>query len=399
MTRRRFVRDGALGCLSLAAAPMINLGRVSLDASEPVEVSTRAIDLVRSSTVIDMLGLLTLDWAKLFRWQRRAGEFDDSDFRQLELSGVSVFHPAVDTGLKDEGRAARKWIEGWNLLLGSNVCRLSRVETSQDLLRIPATGRIGVIVGFQNSNHFHSRADVATFFRLGQRVSQLTYNERNRLGSGCYVRWDRGLTSFGADIVDAMNDAGMAIDISHCGERTSLEAIRASRRPVLITHGNCRALNPGQPRCKSDEVIRKMAAGGGVMGITIVRSFVGRSPTIESLLDHFAHVAKVAGVEHVGLGSDVDVRALDPRSGQPLAFYAIEGLDSFARVFQITDGLLRRGFSRGDIELVLGGNFRRALAAIWPTQSAETAAREWRRDPFCPVSSPGLPPSIVRDSR
>jgi len=400
MTRRSVMRNGLLCGLNLAVSPMINFGRLKLFAGEPVEISTRAVDLVLGSNVIDMLGLLTLDWPRLVRWQRRPGAFGEADFRELVSSGVKVFHPAIDTGFVEPVQAALTWIEGWNLMLGSHVCRLARVESAPDLLRIPDTGRIGIIIGFQNSTHFKRPGDVAKFFELGQRVSQLTYNERNALGSGCYERRDRGLTSFGGEIVAAMNEAGMAIDISHCGERTSLDAIAASRRPVLITHGNCKALSAGQPRCRSDEVIRKMAAGGGVMGITVVSAFLGRSPTIETLIDHFEHVTRLTGVEHVGLGSDVDIHAVDPRSGKPLEFYAIRGLDPAARVFQIADGLLRRGFGARDVELILGGNFRRVLGAIWPPVADPAGSRlEWRRDPFCPAPRPGMPDSVVTRSR
>lgn len=392
MTRRRFVRQSALAGIALGLAPMINLGRATLFAATPVAVSTRAIDLVLGNVVIDMLGLLTLDWAKMFRWQRRRGAFGDRDLVALERSGVRIFHPAVDTGLNDPVKSVLSWIDGWNNLLGSQVCRLARVETASDLLRIPRTGRIGVVVGFQNSSHFHTRDDVALYYRMGQRVSQLTYNENNRLGFGCAARYDRGLTPFGAEIVAAMNETGMAIDVSHCGERTSLDAVSASRRPVLVTHSNCSALNPGQPRCKSDGMLRKMGSAGGVIGITVVRAYVGRPPTFETLLDHFEHAAKVAGVEHVGLGSDVDVEGVDPRTGRPHPFYTIEGLDPVARVFQICDGLLRRGFSDTDVAGVLGGNFVRALREIWPEEPAgEAANRAWTRDPFCPEVTPPLP--------
>src|SRR5665811_877686 len=103
----------------------------------------------------------------------------------------------------------------------------------------------------------------------------------------CIRDRDEGLTAYGARIVQRMNQVGMAVDISHCGDRTTLDAIEASRRPVLVTHSNCRALVPGAARCKTDEAILRMAAKGGVMGITMVRSFVrsaGRV-TIEHVLD------------------------------------------------------------------------------------------------------------------
>jgi membrane dipeptidase len=388
VNRRQLLKTGMLGGLAMVASPLISRGRCRLWASEPLVVSTRAVDLVLGSTVIDMLSLLTLDWSKLARWQESPAEFRESDYRQLEASGVNIFHPAVETGKRHAYRAALHWVSGWNRLIAARGCFLARIDSIASLQLTPKLGKLGVLIGFQNSDHFRTRADVETFYRLGQRVSQLTYNGRNRLGSGCYEATDRGLTPFGAEVVAEMNRVGMAIDVSHCGERTSLEAIGASRQPVLATHANCRALVPGQPRCKSDAVIRRLARGGGVIGLTVVRAFVGRQrfPTIDDLLDHFDHVVRVAGVEHVGLGSDVDFVALEGKSGRVRPFYAIRGLDPPARVFQIADGLLRRGYAPRDVQLILGGNFRRALAGIFPDSFwSPLPERETRRDPFCPA--------------
>lgn len=376
---------------------MLNLGRFRLFAQAGPEISTRAADLVLGSRVIDMLGLLTLDWKKLFRWHRRPAEFGEEDYRLLQLSGVDVFNPAVETSARDPYTGAMRWITGWNHLLRSHGCFISEVDSPADVVRAPAQGQVGVIIGFQNSNHFRTVVDVRGFYGLGQRVSQLTYNGRNALGSGCYVEPDTGLTRFGADVVAEMDRVGMAIDLSHCGERTARDAMEVSRRPVLITHSNCRALVPGHPRCKTDATIRRMAATGGVMGITVVRAFVSHSPrpSLDDVLDHFDHVARLVGVEHVGLGSDVDVTAVDPATGRPNPFYLIRGLDPVARVFQIADGLLRRGYAPREVELVLGENFRRALTAIWHAEPETVAsARDVRRDPFCPpprdvVPTPG----------
>jgi membrane dipeptidase len=144
-------------------------------------------------------------------------------------------------------------------------------------------------------------------------------------------------------------------------------------------------------RCKSDRVIRLLAAGGGVMGITMVRAFVSLrpQPTLDDVLDHFDHVVKLVGPEHVGIGSDVDVDAADPRTGQVRAEYAIRGLHPATRVFQLAEGLLRRGYTERDAELVLGGNFVRVLSATWPDDSWGPASpRDLQRDPFCPVPPP-----------
>src|SRR5436190_9414448 len=163
-----------------------------------------------------------------------------------------------------------------------------------------------------------------------------------------------------------MNEIGMAVDISHCGDRTTLNAIEASRMPVLVTHSNCRALVPGIARCKTDEAIKHMAAKGGVMGITMVRSFVrsaGRV-TIEHVLDHIDHITKLVGVEHVGIGSDVDLNGRDTLA-QPLRKFDLDGIDYAKKIFDLTEGLLSRNYSNRNIELILGGNFERALTETW----------------------------------
>jgi membrane dipeptidase len=163
-----------------------------------------------------------------------------------------------------------------------------------------------------------------------------------------------------------MNRVGMAVDISHCGDRTSLDAIEASRKPVLVTHSNCRALVPNSARCRTDEAIRRMAVKGGVMGVTMVRIFVraGGPATMEDVLDHIDHVANVAGVEHVGVGSDVDLdgRDLSIRSTRK---FDLDGIDYAKKIYDLTEGLVRRNYSSDDIELILGGNFERALSEVW----------------------------------
>jgi membrane dipeptidase len=163
-----------------------------------------------------------------------------------------------------------------------------------------------------------------------------------------------------------MNAVGMAVDISHCGDRTTLNAIEASRKPVLVTHSNCRALVPGSSRCKTDEAIRRMAAKGGVMGFTMVRGFVRSSGrvTIEHVLDHVDHLVKVAGVEHAGIGSDVDLDGRDLLL-RPEHRFDLDDIDYSRKIYDLTEGLLRRKYSNRSIELILGGNFERALTAAW----------------------------------
>ncbi len=202
------------------------------------------------------------------------------------------------------------------------------------------------------------------FYALGQRVSQLTYDD-NRIGCGSSDPRGGGLSEYGSQIVERMNKIGMAVDVSHCADQTTLDAVCASSKPVLITHSNCRALVPRSARCKTDGAIKKVAASGGVMGVSMIRSFVssGGPATIENVLDHIDYVAKLVGVEHAGLGTDVDL------DGRDAPFCAkkidLDGIDYENKIYDVTEGLVRRNYGRRNIELILGGNFQRALSAIW----------------------------------
>jgi len=329
--------------------------------------STLAIDLVRRSTVIDMLGLLTLDYSKLSSWEARPASFAPHDLERLRGSGITIFHPAVGFTGGDVYSSSLGDITGWNEFIASHGSEFLRIDCPGDMGRAKATGRIGIVIGQQNSRHFRTLEDVDCFYSLGQRVSQLTYDD-NAIGGGSTDPRDVGLTAYGAQIIDRMNTVGMAVDISHCSDRTTLDALHASRKPVLVTHSNCRALVPASARCKTDEAIRFLASQGGVMGITMVRSFV-HAPgpaTIEDVLDHIDHVVKLVGVEHVGIGSDVDLDGRDSRI-RPKKHFDLDGIDYSQKIFDLTEGLIRRKYSPANIELILGGNFQRALNAIWST--------------------------------
>jgi len=236
------------------------------------------------------------------------------------------------------------------------------------------------MMGIQNSEHFQKPGDVKRYFQLGQRCSQLTYNTQNLLGSGSTERVDGGITDWGVQVIQEMNDVGMLVDVSHCGDRTTLDAIELSPKPIAITHSNCRALN-NHPRLKTDEAIRKLAAKGGVMGITGVRMFVRDTEptTVEHVVDHIDHVVKLVGIEHVGIGTDADLDGYDDMPadqrkeliGMYKSSYAFrdridtDGFDHPRKTYDLTAALLRRGYGEQNIQAVLGGNFRRLLGATW----------------------------------
>ena len=379
-TRRTFLQLGTGAALS--AGPFINTGAFQVFAGSTATYSTRTIDLVVNSPVVDMLSLFSLE--KIFTAAATGGNplvFSREELLAIKQSGIDVFHPATGISGSNAHSIVLAFMAACNGLVAEFPDLLVRVASAADLRRAVAEGKLGIIPGVQNSDHFRSVQDVKSFHQLGQRVSQLTYNTQNLIGSGSTDRVDGGITDFGAQIVAAMNEVGMAVDVSHCGDRTTLDAFEISTRPVLITHSNCRTLVAGHPRCKSDAAIKAMARSGGVMGIAALRNFVtAQEPaTLDSYIDHIDHVARVAGLEHVGIGSDADLHGYDDLPGPLLerlkasfkSSYGfreridIEGLDHPKKMFDLVSGLIRRGYRDEQIRAVLGGNFSRVLAEIW----------------------------------
>lgn len=365
----------------LIAAPMFNLGRYQIFANSPTEYSARAINLVRQSTVVDMLCVPTLDFAKQAKWMADPESFTAADFQPFKDSGLNVIHPAMGLGGTNAYETTLKFFASWNAFIADRDQYFMRIDSAADFDRVKKSGKLGVLLGVQNSQHFRNPDDVDYFRALGQRVSQLTYNARNLIGNGATERRDEGISDFGVSIIERMNKVGMAIDVSHCGDRTTLDAFEISKKPVLITHSNVRTLASGHPRDKSDEAIKRVGAAGSVMGITGVRMFVkAEEPTtIEDYLNHFDHVRKLIGAQHLGVGSDIDLYGYDAmppelnkqlRGGYKGSYgfrekIDIEGINHPKRMFDLTEGLIRRKYSDDEIKGILGGNFARVLKQIW----------------------------------
>jgi membrane dipeptidase len=381
ITRRDMLKRTGAAAGAILAAPMFNRGRFRLFAGSITEYSRQAIDLIARTTVIDMLSPLTLDFNKQAKWFKDQETFTTSDLQPYRDSGINVFHPAIGMGGPNAYDSALQFFASWNGFIANDDEHFMRIDSASDFKRLKNSGKIGIILGLQNSEQFRRPDDVDFFRGLGQRVSQLTYNSRNLIGNGSTERRDEGISDFGVSIIERMNKVGMAVDVSHCGDRTTLDAFEISKKPVLITHSNCRALVPGHPRLKTDEAIKRVGETGSVIGITGVRMFVkGDEPTtVEHVLDHFDHVRKLIGAEHLGVGSDMDLYGYDAmpadlnkqlRAGYKGSYnfrekIDIEGLNHPKRMFDLTEGLIRRKYSDTDIEGILGGNFERVLAQIW----------------------------------
>lgn len=387
ISRRQLLKTAACAGAGLIAAPMFNRGRYAIFANSQTQYSARAIDLVKQSTVIDMLSVMTLDFNKQNRWFKNPESFTLADLQPFKESGINIFHPAIGMGGPDAYNTVLAFFASWNGFIADHDQDFMRVDSVGDLQRVKKSNKVGILLGLQNSDQFRRPDDVDFFYGLGQRVSQLTYNSRNLIGNGSTERRDEGISDFGVAIIERMNKVGMAVDVSHCGDRTTLDAFEISKKPVLITHSNCRALVPGHPRLKTDEAIKKVGEAGSVMGITGVRMFVkGDEPTtVEHVLEHFDHVRKLIGAEHLGVGSDIDLYGYDampPELNKQLragykGSYAfrekidVEGLNHPKRMFDLTEGLIRRKYNDKEIEGILGGNFKRVLSQIWTVENTE----------------------------
>ena len=390
MNRRTLLRAAATAATSLIAAPAILRGRFQLFAQSAQQYSARTIKLVRESPVVDMLCQFAFpDYREegtpiAEQWLRDPRTFTEADYVRFRDSGVKVLALGRGANTYDGGL---RFMAEWNGFIAARGEWFHRADEISDLTTVRTDGKLGIMITTQNSDHFRTAADVETFYQLGQRVSQLTYNFQNRLGSGFLENRDGGLSVFGAEVVKKMEEVGMAVDLSHCADTTTMDGIAAATKPPIFTHASARALIPNCRRCKTDESIRALAAKGGVIGIAMIRFMIRPEPpvTVEHVADHVDHIIRLVGPEHVGIGTDLDMDGRGnpiPRSGptaisqQPNfdrynAYYSdsggvqVDGIAHPKRILDLTEQLVRRRHSDDTIRLVLGGSFTRALGAVW----------------------------------
>lgn len=261
--------------------------------------------------------------------------------------------------------------------------RLIHVLQGDDIRQAKRDQKLGVIFGVQGiaPKIEDDPGLIRIVHKLGLRIAQLTYNERCSLGCGCLEQPDTGLTQLGRICIREMNHVGICVDLAHGGDRTMIDAIECSREPIIVSHGNARALCD-TPRNYADEALRQLGECGGVIGITaygpLCETQKGVRPTLNDMVDHIAYVADLIGVDHVGIGSDFF------ESESPVRFHAFFKVrypevfsqydlsnvyfDDFKRVEHfplLTEALLARGFSSEDTAKVLGGNFLRVFDQVW----------------------------------
>lgn len=256
-----------------------------------------------------------------------------------------------------------------------------------DLVQAKATGRLGVIYSFEAAEMLEGDIDAIDPFRAaGVLVMGLSYNRTTPFASGTMSSPSIGLTELGRQAVARMNARGVTVDISHSDEMSSLGAVAASRKPVLITHAGCAAVH-AHPRNKSDRLMRALADRGGVMGIYELSylTTAPAQPSLEIYFAHLTHALDVCGEDHVGIGSDALLWPFDtspdsmaewnasleqrkasgvaaPGEGPPPFVTELNRTDRFA---VIADELRRRGYGARVVDKILGGNFQRVFADTW----------------------------------
>jgi len=315
---------------------------------------------------------IVIDSLSIERW-------DEAGFAAAKQSGYTAIHtslanPNLEVALRD--------LEEWQKRFAEHPDKLIRATKAADIRRAKQEGRLAVVLGFQNATCMES--DLRNLDRLhekGARCIQLTYNARNLLGDGCTERTNCGLSDFGAAAVEHMNDLGILVDLSHCGEATSRDGIALSKKPPAFTHTMCKALHD-HVRAKSDDLLRAMAEKGGVTGIVTLGYFVGpEGVTVEDYLRHVDHAVKVCGIEHVGLATDYQIRGIEasatretwylPRLRSFKPSYRVRWppwipeLDKPDRFRVVARGLEQRGYRSSDIEKLLGLNWLRLFADVF----------------------------------
>ena len=299
-------------------------------------------------------------------------------FLEWREGGVGCVHTTL--AIWENARETLSVIGKWNRLFEEHSDLVALATSAEDIEAIRASGRTAVVFGFQNTAPLEDDIDLVRIFHtLGIRIVQLTYNVQNHIASGCWEDESHGISQFyGRNLVREMNEVGMLIDISHCNERTGFDAVRYSERPIAITHANPSGwvgldieLNR---RNKSDDLVREVAGGGGVIGLSMYPKIMrgGESTTLEDFCELVEWTAERFGIDAVGFGSDYHTghppeAIIWWRAGRWARSSPVAGalskwpswFDSPAKFPNVLEALKARGFSREELAKIAGGNWLR----------------------------------------
>lgn len=330
-----------------------------------VGIDEAALDLHRDAVVID--GLIIAKWDRQVFEDMRAGGLTAANCT------CAVWEGFVDTMAN---------IAKWKRWFAEHDDILLQVHGVADIHCAKREGRVGIILGWQNTYAIETDLDRLRLFRdLGVRFMQLTYNTQNLVGSGCWETRDHGLSDYGRDVIDEMNALGIAIDLSHVGEQTCRDALEHSGRPMTFTHCVPRGLKD-MPRNKSDDLLKRVVDKGGFVGFAPYGPFLptGEDSTIDDCVAGIEYTINLIGEDAVGIGTDFTqghnadffswlrhdkgngrslVEGMAPRPKNPA------GLDGMKDYPGLTETMLKRGWPEHRVRKVMGENWLRYLEDVW----------------------------------
>jgi membrane dipeptidase len=306
-------------------------------------------------------------------------------FAQAGVTALNITVPDPD----DDIDGAVEKIASYYQLIKEDP-KLQLIETVDDIFRTKEEGDVGIILAFQNARPMaYNLAMAEVFHRLGTRVVILAYNRRNFASDWSGTDDDTGLSQQGRELIQEMNRLGIVLDLTHLSDRSSLEAIEISKKPPIFSHSNPRS-RVNLARNITDDQIKKVAAKGGVVGLTVFAPLNWKGgnvlPTLGDYLDNMEYVIDMAGIDHVSIGTDSEATpgAYPPelRSRLRTQFSHLVGgyyqtfkdnpeanhLDGFSGMADfplITQGLLDRGYDEASIRKILGLNLVRVFQEVW----------------------------------
>lgn len=403
-------REWSLVSLKLSAIPILT-SCVS-DSEEYSLKEQLAIDADRISSILQRSVVIDLHCDTPIRITREGfdlgqlndyGQVDIPRMRRGGVTGVffSIFTTTINQTPKEASKRALEIIAAVKQEVSRHPSDLILAKSTNEIIRAKKENKIAILMGVEGGHMIDSNIDaVQHFFDLGVRYLTLTHNAHTPWAdSSAAPPVSNGLTALGREIVRKMNQLGMMVDVSHTSDKTFYDVLETSSAPIIASHSSCRAL-ANHPRNMSDEMLRALAEKDGVVHINYYNSFldnafnvsehklddlaskrrkirqlytanpkqreaelrkinreqltrIGRPP-LSRLVDHFEHAAQIAGVEHVGLGSDFDgVRDQLP-----------ENMEDISKIPNLVSGLLGRGFTESEVQLILGGNTLRAMQRI-----------------------------------
>ncbi len=349
---------------------------------DDAKLRERAMKIHRSAVVVDTHNDITMPITDegFDMGARDTSGKTQTDIPRMKEGGLDVefFSIYVAAKYAREGGSARRAMEMIDSVY-EQVRRhpesLEMAYTVADIRRINKAGRIAALMGIEGGHAIEdSLAALRLFYRLGVRYLTLTHTNTNNWADsagGISVQAEKkhgGLSDFGKDVVREMNRLGMIVDISHVSDETFWDCIEVSQAPLIASHSSARALT-NVPRNMNDEMLKGLAKNGGVVMVNFYNGFINTeyakagmpaptkaadTATFEMLMQHFEHIIKVAGIDHVGIGSDFD--GVDGKLPP--------GMEDVSKLPTIAYELLKRGYSEKDVKKVLGENLLRVMAEV-----------------------------------